>query len=69
MQEKRETPTTEALSLSVDETASAIGISRAYLYLLLKEGKAPRSFVVGKRRLFPVSEIHAWLAAQVDNAA
>ena len=66
---KRRVTRGEALSLNVDETASAIGISRAYLYLLLKDGKAPRSFVVGKRRLFPVSEIHTWLAEQVDNAA
>lgn len=46
---------------SVTEAAAALGIGRTYVFQLIKEG-ALDSLKVGRRRLVPVTEVHAFLA-------
>jgi excisionase family DNA binding protein len=56
-------PTVEGsrrVALGVEESARALGISRAFLYRLLRDGTGPKSFVAGGRRLFAVSELQDW---------
>jgi excisionase family DNA binding protein len=50
------------LALSVSDTARAIGVSRATLYVLFAERKL-KSLKVGKRRLVERAEIERFLAA------
>ena len=61
------TPDTDgrALALGTKDTARALGISRSRLFELLREKEGPRSFLLGRRRLFPVSEIRVWLAKRI----
>ncbi len=56
----------DALALSVSRTARRLSISRSRLYELMHTDEAPRSFLLGRRRLFPMNEIRAWLAERVD---
>ena len=53
-------------ALGVAATAKALDIGRATLYEMIRAGEAPRSFLVGRRRLFPVAEIRKWLVERVD---
>jgi excisionase family DNA binding protein len=54
-------PPVSRLSLSVAEAAEAVGLSKSYLYLAMKEGTL--HFVkAGARRLIAVSELEAFLA-------
>lgn len=50
-------------NLSVAEACYWLGIARSKLYELIKEGKAPLGFKIGKRRLFSMSELEAWTAS------
>ena len=55
---------------SVEELASAIGLSRAATYAALRQGTIP-SIRVGKRFILPRVAIQAWLdgAGQMKEAA
>ena len=55
-----------AQAVSVNEAAARIGISRAKFYELLRTQDGPRSFTLGRRRLFPLSEIRRWMAERID---
>jgi len=48
------------VSLGVSDAAVALGIGRATLYELLKARSAPPSYMVGRRRLFPISGLEKW---------
>lgn len=49
------------LSFSVKQLCSLVGISRATLYQAWRDGKGPKSFYVGKRRLITHSSVNEWL--------
>ena len=50
------------LAVSVAQAAQLSGLSRSFLYLLIREGSLP-SIKVGHRRLIRVAELEAWLQA------
>jgi excisionase family DNA binding protein len=52
----------ERRALSVEETAQTVGVSRALVYRLIKQGKlAARKF--GGRRVVPIAAIDAFLSS------
>lgn len=55
--------------MSLKETHELAGISRALLYRLLREGKGPRSFRIGRRRLFSDVAVQEWLERLEKNNA
>ncbi len=49
-------------NLGVNEAGTYIGIARSTLYDLLKNDPAfPQGFKLGKKRLFPVHMLDAWM--------
>lgn len=56
------TKTVELRAYSVDQFAAAYGISRAYAYRLVKEGKI-RCATLGKRRLITTEAAEAYIAS------
>jgi len=50
----------EKEALQVREFCFANGISRSLFYKLMSEGRAPRSFVVGRRRLISREAAAEW---------
>ena len=53
----------------VTQFCDAHGISRASFYLLDRQGKAPRTFSVGKRRLISKEAAAAWRRAREKEEA
>jgi predicted DNA-binding transcriptional regulator AlpA len=49
-----------ALAFTVPEFCEAHGISRALYYILAREGRAPASMKVGRRRLIARESAEAW---------
>ena len=47
-------------AVSIPTFCTAHGISRAHFYNLMKRGLAPRTFVVGRRRLVSDESAAAW---------
>lgn len=43
------------------ETAAFLRISDEALRTMLKHGRAPKSYKVGKRRMFDPADVRAWL--------
>jgi predicted DNA-binding transcriptional regulator AlpA len=54
-----EKPATK-LSFSIDEFCAAHGISRAFFYVLMNRGKAPRIMQVEGRKLISVEAAADW---------
>lgn len=54
--------------LSVKEAATAMNLSRSFLYALVMRGEIP-SIKIGRARRIPVSVIDEWIAKQVAEAA
>ena len=52
------------LLLRPEEGAEAIGVSRARFYELMAQGQI-RSIKIGRSRRVPVSELNAWIAAEL----
>lgn len=48
------------LAMGVSEAAAALGISRRLLQLLVHEGRVPH-VRLGRRVVFPVTALQAWL--------
>ena len=48
-------------AFSVGEFCTAHRISRAFFYLMLKDGRAPRTFKLGRRTLISSEAAAAWL--------
>jgi hypothetical protein len=54
---------------SIDEFAKANGFCRATFYNLKKHGKAPKTFLVGRRRLVSDQAAAEWQRAMEDQAS
>jgi len=57
----------ERLTLSVEEAAAALGISRAFAYEAVRRGEIP-SIRIGRRVLVPHAALHRLLNTEVDSA-
>jgi excisionase family DNA binding protein len=57
------TSTLERRALSVQETARAVGVSRATVYRLIEQGRLV-TLKIGARRLVPVAAIDALLSGR-----
>jgi predicted DNA-binding transcriptional regulator AlpA len=51
----------EAAALSVKMFCQQHSISRSNFYVMLSEGRAPRTVLIGRKRLIPVAEARSWL--------
>jgi len=54
--------TTALEALSIPESAALAGVSRAFLYRLLSEGRGPRIIKIGARTLVRRQALADWLA-------
>jgi len=63
-----EQPKTAARLLGMSDAAEALGVSRAFLYRMVKDG-AIKAIKLGGRRLVAVSEIDAFVAHQLGREA
>jgi excisionase family DNA binding protein len=52
---------TEPLLLTLEQTGELLGIPRRTLYTLMNCGRLPRSFRLGKRRLFRRDDLTRWV--------
>lgn len=61
--------TTEAgkLALSISEAAVALGVSRPYMYEVMKEPGFP-AFKIGARTLIPQADLEAWLSLRAKES-
>jgi len=50
--------------IGVGELARLLGVSRKWVYQLLREGKLPQPFVVGSRKKWDINEVREWLQQQ-----
>ena len=55
-------------NLTVEELASELRTSPETVHYWLKQGKAPKSFKVGRRRLFARADVEAWIEAAKQEA-
>ena len=53
-------------AVSISTFCKAHGISRAHFYNLMKRGKAPRTLIVGRRRLVSVEAAAEWRRSMED---
>ena len=53
---------------SVEETARLIGIGRATLWQLIREGQGPATLRIGRRRLVRRVALEEWLARRESSA-
>ena len=51
------------IAMSVEETATALGIGKTILYEIMRRPDFP-AIKCGRRTIIPVSELERWLAAQ-----
>jgi predicted DNA-binding transcriptional regulator AlpA len=56
---------TSRLAYPIDDFASEIGVSRAYLYRLIKNGRGPRVTKIGRKSVIQTKHGIEWLAAHV----
>ena len=50
---------------SIDRVCELTGVSRAYIYIRIVEKTFSGQIEVGKRSLWLISEVQAWIAAEV----
>lgn len=55
----------DRLTMTVQEAADALGISRNTAYELVHQGQIP-SVRLGRRLLVPTKALHAWLEGQAE---
>lgn len=55
----------EKLVYSIREAAEVLGVSKSYLYLLVKQKEIP-SLQLGKRRVIPKSYLEQWIQEKVN---
>lgn len=51
----------ESKLLSVGEAAELLGRSVETLYYWRKQGKGPRAFRLGRRLVYPLDDLNAWV--------
>ncbi|MCH7825029.1 MAG: helix-turn-helix domain-containing protein [Acidobacteria bacterium] len=51
-------------ALNIEQAAAAASIGRTFLYELLREGKGPKTFMLGRRRLITVEDLKSWITEQ-----
>lgn len=56
--------TSERLAYSVDEICSLVGVSRAFIYALWRQGKGPARLKIGTRTIVTAAALDAWLTAE-----
>jgi predicted DNA-binding transcriptional regulator AlpA len=56
-------------AFSIADFCKSYGISRALFYNLQRDGKAPRTFNIGRRVLISKSAAQEWLALMEQGAA
>jgi excisionase family DNA binding protein len=54
----------ELRSLTVEQLAGAMGVEPWRIYEMLKKGKAPPRFKVGKTYRFPIAGVRKWFREQ-----
>lgn len=59
--------TTHELTLTIEQAAEAIQVSRPTMLMLVHQSGFP-SFRVGRRWIIPISGLERWLDAQVEQA-
>lgn len=52
---------TERILYTISDFCRVAGISRSHFYKLLREGVAPRTVKLGRRRLIPVDGLGEWV--------
>ncbi len=62
---KIDPPRGPRLLLSVNDTARSLGVSRATVFVLIRDCELP-SVRVGRRRLIPADGLRAWVQARVE---
>ena len=55
--------------LTTEEVAARLGITYGGMRVMDHRGKAPPSFKVGRRRLYPADTFDEWLEAHIADAA
>lgn len=55
----------EKLVYSIREAAEVLGVSKSYLYLLVKQKEIP-SLQLGKRRVIPKTYLEQWIQENVN---
>lgn len=59
-------PGVTAIAYTVAEAAQSLHISRDGIYELIRSGRL-RTVMLGRRRLVPVSALHAFIAAELGD--
>ncbi|WP_435081439.1 helix-turn-helix transcriptional regulator [Clavibacter michiganensis] len=54
--------------MTTDQTAKYINTPLSTLRYWIVQGTAPKSFKLGKRRMFTIEDVDAWIAARMDAA-
>lgn len=55
--------------LTLDQAAELINCPKATLRYWLVNGEAPKSFKLGRRRMFKLEDVEAWIELQVAKSA
>lgn len=50
-------------NLTVKEACTWGGFARSTFYKMIKDGDAPAGFKLGKKRLFPLTDLEDWMAS------
>ena len=56
----------EKMVYSMQEAADALGISKSYMYELVRKGEVP-VLVIGKRRVIPKEKFNRWIKGDQRN--
>ena len=56
----------DRITFSVTEAAEVLGVSRSFMYQLVKENRIP-SLKLGNRRLIPKESLEAWIRKNTEN--
>ena len=54
--------------MTLGDVADRLSVSEASLRYLVQEGRAPRSFKVGRRRMFRPADVEAFIEEQIAKA-
>ena len=60
---------TEPAAYGVADFCEAHGFARSYFYVMLREGTAPKTFKLGRRRLITCEEARRWRERMVAESA